>query len=161
MSGEGESLEKRVGDVLRGNKLNIAVAESCTGGLISHRITNIPGSSDYFDRGMVVYSNASKTQLLGVPKLIIESFGAVSDETAKAMAEGINKISGSDLGLAVTGIAGPGGASPNKPVGLVYISLASKKPTIVREFRFTGERGDIKEQACEEALKMVLDFLSA
>lgn len=161
MSGEGESLEKRVGDVLRGNKLSIAVAESCTGGLISHRITNIPGSSDYFDRSVVVYSNASKTQLLGVPKLIIESFGAVSNETAKAMAEGIKKMSGSDLGLAVTGIAGPGGASPSKPVGLVYISLASTKPTVVREFRFMGERSDIKEQACEEALKMVLGFLSA
>lgn len=161
MSGDEESLEKHVGDVLRGNKLSISVAESCTGGLISHRITNIPGSSDYFDRGVVVYSNTSKTQLLGVPKLIIESFGAVSNETAKAMAEGIKKMSGSDLGLAVTGIAGPGGASPSKPVGLVYISLASRKPTVVREFRFMGERGDIKEQASEEALKMVLGFLFA
>jgi PncC family amidohydrolase len=158
---EGEEiLEKRVGDALRGNKLSIAVAESCTGGLISHRITNIPGSSDYFDRGVIVYSNTSKTQLLGVPKLIIESFGAVSSETAKAMAEGIKNISRSNLGLAVTGIAGPGGVSPNKPVGLVYIALASSKPTIVKEFKFEGSRDEIKEQASEEALKMVLGFLS-
>lgn len=160
--GEGEeSLEESLGHALRGKKLSIAVAESCTGGLISHRITNIPGSSDYFDRGVIVYSNASKTQLLGVPKLIIESFGAVSYETAKAMAEGVKKVSGSDLGLAVTGIAGPGGATPNKPVGLVYIGLASNKPTVVKEFRFTGLRSDIKEQTSEEALKMVLGFLSA
>jgi PncC family amidohydrolase len=158
---EGEEmLEKRVGDALRGNKLSIAVAESCTGGLISHRITNIPGSSDYFDRGVIVYSNTSKTQLLGVPKLIIESFGAVSSETAKAMAEGIKNISRSNLGLAVTGIAGPGGVSPSKPVGLVYIGLASSKPTIVKEFKFEGSRDEIKEQASEEALKMVLGFLS-
>lgn len=160
MSGGEEILEKRLGDALRGNKLSIAVAESCTGGLISHRLTNIPGSSDYFDRGVIVYSNTSKTQLLGVPKLIIESFGAVSNETAKAMAEGIKNISRSDLGLAVTGIAGPGGASPNKPVGLVYIGLASSKPTIVKEFKFEGSRDEIKEQASEEALNMVLGFLS-
>ncbi|MEE9152234.1 MAG: CinA family protein [Thermoplasmata archaeon] len=160
MSEEEESLEKRLGDALRDNKLRIAVAESCTGGLISHRITNIPGSSDYFDRGVIVYSNTSKAQLLGVPKLIIDSFGAVSRETAKAMAEGIKKMSGSDLGLAVTGIAGPGGGTPNKPVGLVYIGLASLKPTMEKEFRFTGERYEIKNQASEEALKMVLGFLS-
>ena len=160
MSEEEESLEKRLGDALRDNKLRIAVAESCTGGLISHRITNIPGSSDYFDRGVIVYSNTSKTQLLGVPKLIIDSFGAVSRETAKAMAEGIKKMSGSDLGLAVTGIAGPGGGTPNKPVGLVYMGLASLKPTLEKEFRFTGERYEIKNQASEEALKMVLGFLS-
>ncbi|UCG68879.1 MAG: nicotinamide-nucleotide amidohydrolase family protein [Thermoplasmata archaeon] len=159
--GEGEeNLEKVVGDVLRDKKLRIAVAESCTGGLISHRITNIPGSSDYFDRGVIVYSNASKTQMLSVPKLIIESFGAVSYETAKAMAEGVKKTGGSDLGLAVTGIAGPGGGTPSKPVVLVFIGLASDKPTVVREFRFTGARGEIKDQASKEALKLVLELLS-
>lgn len=159
--GEGEEiLEKQIGDVLRGKKFSIAVAESCTGGLISHRITNIPGSSDYFDRGVIVYSNTSKTQMLGVPKLIIESFGAVSYETAKAMAEGVKKVGGSDLGLAVTGIAGPKGGTPSKPVGLVFIGLASHKPTIVREFRFSGTREEIKYQASEEALKLMLEFSS-
>ncbi|UCE74472.1 MAG: CinA family protein [Methanomassiliicoccales archaeon] len=159
MSDGKEDLEKRVGDALREKKLNISVAESCTGGLICHRITNIPGSSDYFDRGVVVYSNNSKTQLLEVPKLILESFGAVSNETAKAMAEGVKKVSRSDLGLAVTGIAGPGGEKPNKPVGLVYIGLASNKSTMVKEFRFTGSRSEIKDQTSEEALKMLLGFL--
>lgn len=160
MGEEEESLEKRVGDVLRKNKLRIAIAESCTGGLISHRITNIPGSSDYFDRGIIVYSNSSKTQLLGVPKLILESFGAVSSETARAMAEGIKKNANCDIGLAVTGIAGPGGSTPTKPVGLVYIGLSSKKSTVVKEFRFSGKRHEIKEQASFEALNMVLDHTS-
>ncbi len=159
MSELDEGLEKRLGEALRGKNFKLAVAESCTGGLISHRITNIPGSSDYFDRGIVVYSNTAKTQLLGVPKLIIDSFGAVSPETAKAMAEGIKKLSGTELGLAVTGIAGPGGATPNKPVGLVYIGLASSRPTVVREFRFEGSRHEIKERSSDEAMKMVLEFL--
>lgn len=160
MGEEEESLEKQIGDALRSKKYRISVAESCTGGLISHRITNIPGSSDYFDRGVVVYSNTSKIQLLGVPKLILESFGAVSRETAKAMAEGVKNISNSDFCLASTGIAGPGGETPTKPVGLVYIGLASNKPTMVREFRFEGKRQEIKAQAASEALKMVLEALS-
>ncbi len=160
MDDDLENLEGRLGNILRERKLKISVAESCTGGLISHLITNIPGSSDYFDRGVIVYSNTSKIELLEVPKLIIESFGAVSRETARAMAEGIRKISRCDLGLASTGIAGPSGASPSKPVGLVYIGLASSKPTSVKEFRFEGQRYEIKRKASEEALKMVLDLLS-
>jgi nicotinamide-nucleotide amidase len=151
-----ENIEEQIGEALRKRKLRLSVAESCTGGLISHRITNIPGSSDYFDRAVIVYSNTSKMQLLDVPKIIIDSFGAVSRETARAMAEGIKKISKSDLGLASTGIAGPGGSTPQKQVGLVYIGLASNKPTIVREFRFEGSRGEIKEKAASEALNMVL-----
>ncbi|UCF09206.1 MAG: CinA family protein, partial [Thermoplasmata archaeon] len=106
---KNESLEKRVGDLLRSRNLKMAVAESCTGGLICHRITNIPGSSDYFNFGVVVYSNAAKMQILDVPKLVLESFGAVSAETARVMAENVRKLSGCDVGLAVTGIAGPGG----------------------------------------------------
>jgi nicotinamide-nucleotide amidase len=155
-----QSLEKQVGEALRGKKLRLSVAESCTGGLISHKITNIPGSSDYFDQAVIVYSNTSKMQLLEVPKLIIESFGAVSRETARAMAEGIRKTSKSDLGLASTGIAGPGGYTPQKPVGLVYIGLASNKPTMVKEFRFEGSRNEIKEKAASEALRMLLEVLS-
>lgn len=158
--GEKESLEMQIGEALRERKLKLSVAESCTGGLISHRITNIPGSSDYFDRAVIVYSNTSKMQLLDVPKLIIESFGAVSRETARAMAEGIKKTSKSDIGLASTGIAGPGGSTPQKPVGLVYIGLASNKPTVVKEFRFEGSRSEIKEKAASEALNMVLTALS-
>lgn len=150
------SLETRLGEILRKNKLTISVAESCTGGLISHRITNISGSSDYFEQGVITYSNKSKMQLLNVPKLILESFGAVSAETVKAMAEGVRTISKSDLGLAVTGIAGPTGGTGQKPVGLVFIGLSSKKPTQVKEFRFSGSREMIKNEASTEALKMVL-----
>jgi nicotinamide-nucleotide amidase len=157
---EEGSLEERLGEVLRQRRYRISVAESCTGGLISHRITNISGSSDYFDRGVIVYSNSAKMQLLGVPKLILDSFGAVSSETARAMAEGVKKNSGSDLGLASTGIAGPGGATPGKPVGLVYIGLAWDRPTKVKEFRFTGSRHEIKEQASTEALKIALDLIT-
>jgi nicotinamide-nucleotide amidase len=160
MMDDESSIEKQIGEALRKRKLRLSVAESCTGGLISHRITNIPGSSDYFDRAVIVYSNTSKMQLLDVPKIIIESFGAVSRETARAMAEGIQKTSKSDLGLASTGIAGPGGSTPQKPVGLVYIGLASNKPTVVKEFRFDGSRNEIKERAASEALNMILTALS-
>ena len=159
MEGEDNNLEKQLGGALRTNNLTISVAESCTGGLISHRITNIPGSSDYFDRGIITYSNKSKMELLDVPKLILESFGAVSEETAKAMANGVRKSANSDFGLAVTGIAGPGGGSPTKPVGLVFISCASAQSIIVNEFRFSGSRAEIKEQTSEEALKLVLDVI--
>jgi nicotinamide-nucleotide amidase len=154
-----ESLETQVGKRLSQDKLKLSVAESCTGGFISHRITNIPGSSDYFELGLITYSNSSKMQLLDVPKLILESFGAVSAEVAKVMAEGIKKLAKSDLGLAVTGIAGPAGGSPAKPVGLVYIGLASQKPTTVKEFRFDGSRYEIKKQTSDEALKMILRFI--
>jgi nicotinamide-nucleotide amidase len=154
-----EDLERQVGDTLRERGFTLSVAESCSGGLISHRITNIPGSSDYFDRGVITYSNKAKMDLLEVPKLVLESFGAVSEETAKAMANGVKKLAGSDLGLAVTGIAGPSGGTPAKPVGLVYIGCASESSTIAKEFRFSGSRGDIKEQTSEEALKLVLDMI--
>ncbi len=100
-------------------------------------------------------------QILGVPKIILESFGAVSSECARAMAEGIKKISGCELGLAVTGIAGPGGSTPAKPVGLVFIGLATQKSTTVKEFRFAGSRLDIKEQTAHQALRLVLDHLDS
>ena len=135
------------------------MAESCTGGLISHLITNVPGSSDYFVLGTVTYSNNAKMRILGVSKIILESFGAVSSECARAMAEGVKNVGRSDLGLAVTGIAGPGGGSPAKPVGLVFIGLATEKTTSVKEFRFTGSRLEIKEQTARSALEMVWGHL--
>jgi PncC family amidohydrolase len=156
MTIEGESLELKIGEVLRQNNLTLSVAESCTGGLISHRITNTPGSSDYFEMGIVTYSNRSKMQLLDVPKLIIESFGAVSQETARAMAEGVKKVAQSDVGLSVTGIAGPAGGTPTKPVGLVYMGIASQNNTTVKEFRFQGSRSEIKKQSSDEALKVIM-----
>ena len=156
---ESDSPEERVGQALRKGQLTMAVAESCTGGLISHLITNVPGSSDYFVLGAVVYSNSAKMQILGVSKIVLESFGAVSSECARAMAEGIKKVGGCDLGLAVTGIAGPGGGTPSKPVGLVFMALATEKSTSVKEFRFPGSRLDIKEQTARQALEMVLEHL--
>lgn len=133
------------------------MAESCSGGLISHLITNVPGSSDYLVLGLVVYSNAAKMDILGVPKIVIESFGAVSSECARAMAEGARNAGKCDLGLAVTGIAGPGGGTPEKPVGLVYIGVATPLSTVVNEFRFTGSRLGIKEQTARQAMGMVLE----
>ncbi len=149
-----------IGQLLRERQLKIAIAESCSGGLISHLITNVPGSSDYFVLGVVVYSNNAKMQLLGVQKIILESFGAVSSECARAMAEGVKKVGGCHLGLAVTGIAGPGGGTSAKPVGLVFIGLATQKSTTAKEFRFSGSRLDIKEQTANQALRMVLDNLN-
>jgi nicotinamide-nucleotide amidase len=135
------------------------VAESCTGGYIANRITNIQGASDYFDMGFVTYSNDSKELYLFVSEEIIAEKGAVSREVASAMAEGVREATGADVALSVTGVAGPGGGSPEKPVGTVYVGLATKDGNFVRKFLFSGDRISIKEQTSEEALKMVLDYL--
>jgi len=120
-------IEKRIGKMLKERGLKIAVAESCTGGLISSRITDISGASDYFEAGITTYSNESKIRLLNVPEDIIDRYGAVSEETAKAMAEGVKKTVHADIGVSVTGIAGPTGGTEGKPVGTVFIGLATKK----------------------------------
>jgi nicotinamide-nucleotide amidase len=152
-------IEERVGRILRERGLRIGVAESCTGGLIANRITNIQGASDYFDMGFVTYSNDSKQLFLFVPENIIAAKGAVSSEVAGAMAEGVRQATGVDVALSVTGIAGPGGGSPEKPVGTVYVGLASERGTFVRRFLFSGDRISIKTQTSEKALKLVLDYL--
>jgi len=152
-------IEARIGRILRERRMKIAVAESCTGGYISNRITNIQGASDYFDMGFVTYSNDSKELYLFVPKEVIAEKGAVSSEVARAMAEGLREATDADIALSVTGIAGPGGGSPDKPVGTVFIGLSSKDGTFVSRFLFRGDRISIKEQTSEEALKMVLDYL--
>lgn len=151
-----EVLEAVLGEVLREKKATIALAESCTGGLISHRITNVPGSSAYFERGIIAYSNQAKVDYLGVSGEILKDFGAVSSETAMAMASGIRKAANSTFGLAVTGIAGPGGGTAEKPVGLVYIAIAGPKGTEVSSFRFDGDRAGIKEKTVEAALEWLL-----
>ncbi|OPZ75477.1 MAG: Nicotinamide-nucleotide amidohydrolase PncC [Firmicutes bacterium ADurb.Bin456] len=150
---------KVVGRILKASGLSISVAESCTGGLIAARLTDIPGSSEYFTGGVVAYSNALKMSLLGVPKSTLDLYGAVSKETAVAMACGIRELTSSGLGLAVTGIAGPGGGSPAKPTGLVYISLASGDETICEEYRFPGERADVRCSTVDAALNLVKQFL--
>ena len=150
----GESLEEVVGRILTENGATVAVAESCTGGLLSERLTNVPGSSVYFLGGVVCYSNELKSRLVDVPPLMIESKGAVSPDVALALAEGVRKLTGARLGLGVTGIAGPGGGTPEKPVGLVYIGLADERGPRQKEFRFIGDRDRIRLFASQAALDM-------
>jgi nicotinamide-nucleotide amidase len=152
---DNDTLEEVVGKELIRKRMSLSIAESCTGGLISNRITNISGSSKYFDNGIVTYSNESKIRDLGVDKKLIERYGAVSRPVAIAMAKGMLKKSGSDVALAVTGIAGPTGGTKNKPVGLVYIALAHMKKTHCIECHFVGNRADIKHQTATAALDLL------
>lgn len=148
----GESLEEIVGELLRRRQATLAVAESCTGGLVAERITRVSGSSAYFLGGAVCYSNELKTLLGGVPSELIIAHGAVSAEVARALAEGIRQRVGATYGLGITGIAGPTGATAMKPVGLVYIGLASAEGSEHREFRFPGDRERVRWQATQAAL---------
>lgn len=156
---DGESLEAVVGKLLREKKATLAVAESCTGGLIGHRLTNIPGSSDYLERVVVTYSNQSKMDLLKVPEHIIKAHGAVSEPTARFMAEGVRALAGTDLGLATTGIAGPTGGSPEKPVGTVFICLADKQEASTKLYHFPGDRHQIKVMTAQVALNRLRHYL--
>lgn len=151
----GESLEEVVGMYLVLKQKTVAVAESCTGGLVSERLTRVPGSSTFFLGGAVCYSNKLKTMLAGVPATLIEECGAVSKPVAQALAEGIRKRTGASIGLGITGIAGPSGGTPEKPVGLVYIALADEPGTLIREFRFPGNRKKIRHWASQASLEMI------
>ncbi len=154
-----EETEKKVAHLLTKNELTIATAESCTGGLIAHRLTNIPGSSAYFMTGLVTYSNPAKIQLLGVESETLEKHGAVSSEVAKEMAEGVKKRIKTDIGVSTTGIAGPGGGSEEKPVGTVHMGIATNDETLTKKFKFTGDRWQIKEQTSELALRWIAEIL--
>jgi len=158
-STDGRGLEEVVGAVLAERKLTIAVGESCTGGLIASRLTDVPGSSRYLDRGVVAYSNAAKTELLGVPDEMLKAHGAVSEVVATAMAEGIRSRSRVDIGIGVTGIAGPDGGTAEKPVGMVCIAASATAGTRIRTFRFVGGREMVKFQASQAALDMVRRML--
>jgi nicotinamide-nucleotide amidase len=151
----GETMEEVVGLRLAVNGFTLATAESCTGGLIAERLTEVPGSSSYFMEGVVTYSNEAKTRLLGVPAELIEEHGAVSAEVAEAMAEGVKQRAGVDFGLSVTGIAGPGGGSEEKPVGLVYIALADDAHTEHRRLMLPGDRHLIRWRASQAALDLL------
>jgi nicotinamide-nucleotide amidase len=146
------SLEGLVGRYLKKNGLTLAVAESCTGGLIGHRLTEVPGASDYFLGGVVGYSNEAKEDLLGVSAGVLARHGAVSPETARDLARGVRRIFQAGVGLAVTGIAGPTGGSPGKPVGTVYIGLATEAGEDVWHYQFHGNRTEIKLLSAETAL---------
>ena len=156
---DNDQLEEKVGQLLNANNLSISTAESCTGGLVGHRLTNVSGSSDYYLGGIVSYSNSVKENNLDVAIETLNKHGAVSYETAIEMAENVRSKLDSDLGLAITGIAGPRGGTDEKPVGLTYIALADGKDTMVKEFRFLTERILNKNASCQAALNMVRLYL--
>lgn len=165
IAADEETLEGTVGRLLREHQATLAVAESCTGGLVAHRLTQVPGSSDYFDRSVVVYSNGAKIQMLGVPESLISSLGAVSAEVAERMAKGVRQVSGTTLGLAITGIAGPKGGSEEKPVGTVFIALDCPKGTVSKRYQLPGDRNQIQTLSAYLAIDWVrryfLNLLSA
>ena len=154
-----DTLESVVVHMLIERKLKLALAESCTGGLISHRVTNVPGSSETYLAGITAYSNAAKADFLGVPPELIKRHGAVSPEVAESMAFGAAARTGADVALGVTGIAGPGGGTPEKPVGLVYIGLKTPEGVDVTKSIFGGSRQEIKQRASQAALNMVRMYL--
>ncbi len=165
IAADEETLEGTVGRLLREHQATLAVAESCTGGLVAHRLTQVPGSSDYFDRSVVAYSNGAKIQMLGVPESLISSLGAVSAEVAERMAKGVRQVSGTTLGLAITGIAGPKGGSEEKPVGTVFIALDCPKGTVSKRYQLPGDRNQIQTLSAHLAIDWVrryfLNLLSA
>ena len=154
-STDGETMEEVVARALTENRATIAVAESCTGGMLAERLTNIPGSSSYFLGGVVCYSNELKSALVNVPAELIEAKGAVSPEVALALADGIRRSTGATIGVGVTGIAGPAGGTPEKPVGLVYIGIADERGPRERRFQFPGDRERIRMHATQTALDSV------
>jgi PncC family amidohydrolase len=149
----------KIGAKLEAQGMTLAVAESCTGGLLGDQISDVPGSSAYFVGGAIVYSYEAKERVLGVRHDTLVQHGAVSEETAQEMAHGVRQLLGADVALAITGIAGPGGGMPGKPVGLVYISLASAEREICRHFVWSGNRRENKVQSVEAALDLLMDYL--
>lgn len=155
-----QPLEIHLGELLSESDLWLAVAESCTGGLIGNLITNAPGSSAYFRGGVIAYSNEVKMGMLKVSESTLHEFGAVSEETVLEMAIGVRKALKTDIGLSVSGIAGPDGGTEEKPVGTVWIGLSTNEMETAELFHLKGERQEIKEQAARMALQLVLDYLS-
>lgn len=154
-------LAKQLGAILKQKHFFLATAESCTGGQIAQSITAIPGSSNWFDRGFVTYSNAAKQEMLGISENLILSHGAVSEEVALAMAKGALQNSSADVSIAVTGIAGPDGGSEEKPVGTVWLAWGSKQSSIAKCFYFTGDRLSIREQAVSAGLQGLQQILTS
>jgi PncC family amidohydrolase len=153
-------LVNKVSDELKKHQVTIATAESCTGGLLAHTLTNVSGSSEYFDRGVISYSNTAKMKLLGIPAQLLKKYGAVSKQVAAAMAKAIQQNAQVDIGIATTGIAGPTGATKDKPVGLVFVGVSTKDNVVVREFLFSGDRLTNKESTCTAALELILETIS-
>ena len=156
---ELKNLAEEVGNLLLVRKLTLGLAESCTGGLLAVAITDIPGSSGYFNGSIVAYCNKVKKKVLKVTTPCLRKFGAVSAETATAMARGARKATTGKIGLSITGIAGPSGETTGKPIGLVYIGLEARRVKIVRQFNFSGNRQEIRQSACIKALELLKEFL--
>lgn len=152
-------IEKQIGDLLRKKGGTLSIAESCTGGLICDRITDVPGSSDYFEGGMVNYSNQSKTKQLRIPSTLIKKHGAVSPETAQKMALGVRKTFHTTFGLSTTGVAGPSGGTKRSPVGRVYIGIARGNKVWVKKLDLKGTRRQIKEKATQAALQFLNEII--
>jgi PncC family amidohydrolase len=154
-----ESLEIKILELMRPTGLTLGVAESCTGGLVSHRITNVPGASEYFLGGVVSYGNEVKTQLLGVRTQTLAAHGAVSEQTVLEMAYGVRRLLSTDIGAAVSGIAGPGGATHDKPVGLVWIGLSAPGFEQAWQYIWQGDRLAVKQQSAEAVLRHIVEYL--
>ena len=152
-------LVNKVSDELKKHQVTIATAESCTGGLLAHTLTNVSGSSEYFNRGVICYSNTAKMELLGVPEQLLTNYGAVSKQVAAAMAKAIQQRAQVDIGIATTGIAGPTGGTKDKPVGLVFIGVSTKDTIVVKEFLFSGDRLNNKDSTCTAALELLLETI--
>jgi nicotinamide-nucleotide amidase len=160
-SEDGSTVDEQVAGLLRAAGATLATAESCTGGLLAARITDVPGSSEYFLGGLVVYANAAKVALAGVPEEEIERHGAVSAEVATALAEGARSRLEASVGIGITGVAGPGGGTPEKPVGLVWISVAAQKAEpLTRSVQLPGARADVRDRATSVALHLLRRVLS-
>jgi len=157
---QSTDLEKQIGELLSERGWTLAVAESCTGGLLGHRITNVSGSSSYFRGGVISYSNEVKESILGVPEETLIEHGAVSKETAQAMAQGARRLLGTDVALSVTGVAGPTGGTTEKPVGLVYVGLAAEGADLWEKHIWQGDRAENKQQSAQAALELLLKYLT-
>jgi len=152
-------LEVLVGELLNKRGLRLAAAESCTGGLIGHLLTNVAGSSKYYMGSIIAYANEAKVRLLGVSQKTLEKYGAVSSETVIEMARGMRIALGADIAISVSGIAGPGGGTPEKPVGTVWIGLSSAQEEYSRHYLWSGDRLAVKEQTAQAALYLLLEYL--
>ena len=153
-------MEIEIGKLLLEKKYTISCAESCTGGLLTDRLTNVPGSSAYVKGAVVAYSNEVKMNILHVKQETLNNFGSVSEETAREMAENVRKVLNTDIGVSITGLAGPGGGTPQKPVGLVYIGISGPNGDKVEQFNFNGPRTDVKEKVVEAALVLIQVYLT-
>ena len=155
------SLEAKIGEKLTRMSLTLSAAESCTGGLVGSRLTDVAGSSEYFLGGIIAYSNEAKVKLLAVQRETLAAYGAVSEQTAREMAEGVRRCFNADIGLSITGIAGPGGATKDKPVGLMWLALAAKDGTRAISIRLAGDRLQNKAAAAEQLLSLLEEYITS